>query len=74
MNNQVSAFDWQASKSTLRSMFVGDEPQDMYPQRAYYWRKKQGLTGTRQNPVRGWREQSCQFTEQAEQDGGSLNA
>lgn len=68
-----TAFDWQASKSSLRSMFADDQPQDMYPQRAYYWRKKQGLTGTRQNPDRGWR-QSCQFMEQAEQDRGSINA
>lgn len=63
----MSVFDWQESKSSLRSMFSDDQPQDMYPQRAYYWRKKQGLTGTRQNPVRGWR---CEFTEQAKQDSG----
>jgi hypothetical protein len=54
--NTPTAFDWQASKSQLRSMFADDTPEDMYPQRAYYWRKKAGLTGTRQEPDRGWRE------------------
>ena len=28
-----------------------------YPQKAYYWRKKAGQTGTRQNPKRGWRDE-----------------
>lgn len=28
---------------------------DDYPQKAYYWRRKAGLTGTRQNPKRQWR-------------------
>ena len=52
----MSVFDWQASKSELRNMFADDTPEDMYPQRAYYWRKLQGLTGTRQNPARNWRQ------------------
>jgi hypothetical protein len=41
-----NAFHWRAEPkaSTVK------------PQWAYYWRKKAGLTGTRQDPKRHWRQ------------------
>ena len=45
-----SVFDWRTDKPSVMTPKRAD-----YPQAAYYWRKKYGLTGTRQNPDRHWR-------------------
>ena len=49
----MSPFDWRGpSQSEVEKV---PQPAQMYPQLAYYWRKKAGLTGSRAAPVRGWR-------------------
>jgi hypothetical protein len=47
----MNVFHWRTEKKR--------EPAhaDKYPQLAYYWRKKQGLTGSREKPVRNWRKE-----------------
>ena len=46
-----SVFDWRKTPEPAKPAHA-----DKYPQAAYYWRKKAGLTGTRDKPVRGWRD------------------
>lgn len=45
----MNAFHWRKPADV-------PEHAGKYPQLAWYWRKKAGLTGTREKPVRGWRE------------------
>jgi hypothetical protein len=45
----MNAFHWQTPR---------EKPKADYPQKAYYHRKKAGLTGTRQNPDRQWRKKT----------------
>lgn len=47
-----------------------------YPQKSYYWRRKAGLTGTRDNPDRHWRKRSepCYFVTQGDADRAKLEA
>ena len=62
----MSVFDWRGpSQSGVEKI---PQPVDMYPQLAYYWRKKAGLTGTKDKPVRGWREDSCFFVQAGDRD------
>lgn len=44
-----SPFDWRREAQPAVKA-----PAD-YPQKAYYWRRKAGITGTRQAPDRHWR-------------------
>ncbi len=60
-----SVFDWRTAAPTVMTPMRPD-----YPQAAYYWRKKAGLTGTRQNPDRHWRKK--QNPEAARTATGSL--
>ena len=67
----MNAFDWRGpSQSGIEAV---EQPARMYPQLAYYWRKKAGLTGTRDKPVRGWRDQPCYFADQGDADREALN-
>lgn len=50
---QPSPFEWRTAAPTV--MAAAPKARPDYPQAAYYWRKKLGLTGTRQNPDRQWR-------------------
>jgi hypothetical protein len=45
-----SPFNWRVKPGPKKP-----EHAEKYPQSAYYWRKKAGLTGSRQNPQRHWR-------------------
>ena len=47
---EPSVFEWRTGKPTVMTPMRPD-----YPQLAYYWRKKAGLTQSRQNPDRQWR-------------------
>ena len=53
----MSVFDWRGASSVFAGAqeFAGRALDGMSPQAAYYWRKKAGLTGSRDKPVRGWR-------------------
>lgn len=53
-----NAFHWKGQPSTLR---VETEKRS-YPQKDYYWRKKAGQTGSRQNPDRQWRKRQQEAT------------
>lgn len=48
-----SPFNWR-----VKPQSEADKIKKMYPQLAYYARKKLGLTGTRQNPNRHWRKEA----------------
>ena len=43
----MNAFNWREGRKAIADT--------RYPQLAYYWRKKAGLTGTRAKPDRQWR-------------------
>lgn len=62
----MSVFDWQGPSQ----LGIERKPvlSEMRPQNAYYWRKKAGLTGSRDKPVRGWRDDSCYFDQCGERD------
>jgi hypothetical protein len=58
----MSPFNWRGP-SQLIAEFTKDAPEVVvknYPQKSYYWRRKAGLTGTRQNPDRHWRKREVQ--------------
>ena len=71
----MSVFDWRGASS----VFAGEpehaarQLEGMSPQAAFYWRKKAGLTGTRDKPVRGWREDSCYFVQAGDRDREALS-
>ena len=46
----MNAFHWREERKP--------ETPKIYPQKDYYWRKKAGLTGTRDNPDRHWRKKN----------------
>ena len=55
-----NAFHWKGQPSS----FAPKEPiKAEYPQKSYYWRKKAGQTGSRQNPDRQWRKRQQEATQ-----------
>ena len=67
----MSPFNWRGPS---QSGLCGAPPLvELRPQNAYYWRKKAGLTGTRDKPVRGWRDDSCFFTQSGDRDSMAIN-
>lgn len=56
----MNAFDWRGPSELAEHFDAAPKPnsqtgEGMYPQLSYYYRKKAGLSGSRKNPVRGWR-------------------
>lgn len=58
MTTTPNAFHWQGQPSS----FAPKEPKKMSSQLAYYYRKKAGQTGSRQNPDRQWRKRQQEAT------------
>ena len=56
----MSAFNWQGPSTLAPELCKGVAVKQDYPQKSYYWRKKAGLTGSRQNPDRHWRKREVQ--------------
>ena len=57
----MNAFHWRNKPEEIKPEMVKPKsyPQEaIYPQKDYYWRKKAGLTGTRDNPDRHWRKKN----------------
>ena len=75
----MSVFDWRGASSVFagEQEYAGRQLDGMTPQAAFYWRKKAGLTGTKDKPVRGWRDanyykssmaEPCYFSESGDRD------
>lgn len=64
---QKNAFHWRAPPQSPTNPLAA-----MAPQNAYYHRRKAGLTGTRQDPQRGWRNEPCYFVLCGERDRAEM--
>ena len=64
-----NAFHWKTGETSA----LTTEPKKMSSQLAYYYRKKAGQTGSRQNPDRQWRKRPAQEAKTMSDDERELH-